>query len=167
MPENLLTLLNYLLIALLYLFFARVLWAVWSEVRATKPQKPAPVPVAAPAAAAATRTKPAATKRDRKAKPGGVASQLVVVQPAERAGGTYPLAAEMTIGRAAGCQVAVPGDTYASNLHARVYQADGLTFVEDLGSTNGTFVNGARITGATAVRVGDRVQVGATLLELA
>ena len=42
--------------------------------------------------------------------------------------------------------MSLPNDSYASNLHARVYQADGLTFVEDLGSTNGTFVNGERIS---------------------
>ena len=184
MPENLLTLLNYLLLALLYLFFARVVWVVWSEVRVTRAGKAKAgqaAPVAGPGAAAAATAAvarpappvvpvPAATSRrdkDGKAKgPAKAASMLVVLQPPERAGATYPLMAEMTIGRAAGCHVSVPSDTYASNLHARVYQADGLTFVEDLGSTNGTFVNGARISGATALRAGDRVQAGATLLEL-
>ena len=183
MPENLLTLLNYLLLALLYLFFARVVWVVWSEVRATRAGKakasPA-APVAGPGAAAAAATSlarpappvvpvPAATSRREKDKakgPAKAATRLVVQQPPERAGATYPLTAEMTIGRAVGCHVSVPTDTYASNLHARVYQADGLTFVEDLGSTNGTFVNGARISGPTALRAGDRVQAGATLLEL-
>ena len=104
---------------------------------------------------------------DRKPKgPARAATTLVVRQPPERAGATYRITSEMTIGRATGCHVSIPDDTYASNLHARVYQADGLTFVEDLGSTNGTFVNGARISGPTAVKAGDRIQAGATLLEL-
>jgi hypothetical protein len=162
-PENLLTLLNYLLIALLYLFFARVVWAVWSEVKATKPKEPPvastqPPPVAAPSRSA---------KRDRKAdaRSAGRATRLVMREPAERAGQSYGMTDEMTVGRANGCRIAVPGDTYASNLHARIYVADGLAFVEDLGSTNGTFVNGTRISGPTAVRAGDRIQVGATVLE--
>jgi hypothetical protein len=162
-PENLLTLLNYLLVALLYLFFARVVWAVWSEVKATKP-KEAPAATSQPPPAAAP-SRP--TKRDRRAdaRSAGRATRLVVREPVERAGTSYSMTDEMTLGRANGCRIALPGDTYASNLHARVYLADGLAFVEDLGSTNGTFVNGARISGPTAVRTGDRIQVGSTVLE--
>jgi len=72
---------------------------------------------------------------------------------------------ELTIGRAAGCHVSVADDTFASSLHARVFGRDGTVFVEDLGSTNGTYVNGARLTGATVLRPGDQVQVGNTVLE--
>jgi pSer/pThr/pTyr-binding forkhead associated (FHA) protein len=163
-PENLLTLLNYLLIALLYLFFARVVWAVWSEVKATKPKE---APVVATPQAPPTAAPSRSAKRDRKAdaRSGGRATRLVVKEPAERAGTSYGMTDEMTVGRASGCRIALPGDTFASNLHARIYVADGLAFVEDLGSTNGTFVNGARISGPTAVRPGDRIQVGATVLE--
>ena len=114
--------------------------------------RPAPPVVPAPAAAG---------KREKRSKgPAQAATTLVVRQPPERAGATYPIAPEMTIGRAAGCHVSVPTDTYVSNLHARVFQADGQIFVEDLGSTNGTFVNGARISGPTAVQAGDRIQAG-------
>jgi FHA domain-containing protein len=174
-PENLLTLLNYLLLALLYLFFARVLWAVWSEVRASRSRAAPTVPPGPPPATIVTRpasaprvAKPSkTTKVDRKArKLGGPATQLVVVQPPERVGATYPLGLEMTIGRAAGCHVQVSSDSFASSLHARVYVSDGLTMVEDLGSTNGTFVNGARVGGPTAIKPGDRVQVGGTVLEV-
>ena len=175
MPENLLTLLNYLLLILLYLFFARVLWTVWSEVKSARSAKaPDPSPVAAVAASAppAKPAKPAkAAKSDRKRSPakGGralPATRMIVLQPPELAGATYGLGDELTVGRATGCKISLPNDSYASNLHARAYQADGLTFVEDLGSTNGTFVNGERIAAPTALKVGDRVQVGATVLEL-
>jgi pSer/pThr/pTyr-binding forkhead associated (FHA) protein len=54
-----------------------------------------------------------------------------------------------------------------SQLHARIYKANGETLVEDLGSTNGTYLNRKRLTSATPVRAGDRVQVGKTVLELA
>jgi len=175
-PENLLTLLNYLLLILLYLFFARVLWTVWSEVKSARSAKaPDRSPVGAVAAPAPAPAKPAkpvkATKADRKrsqAKGARAlpATRMIVLQPAELAGATYGLGEELTVGRATGCKVSLPNDSYASNLHARAYQADGLTFVEDLGSTNGTFVNGERISAPTALKVGDRVQVGATVLEL-
>ncbi len=176
MPENLLTLLNYLLLGLLYLFFARVVWAVWSEIKAPKRERePARDPVAevraagaaapaVPAPASLTLAKP--EKRRRRKEPSVAAGRLVVTQPPEQQGTTYELGPEITVGRAAGCQVALLSDHYASSLHARLYQADGFTMVEDLGSTNGTFVNGERITAPTAVRPGDLVQVGATVLEV-
>jgi pSer/pThr/pTyr-binding forkhead associated (FHA) protein len=72
---------------------------------------------------------------------------------------------EITIGRAAGCGVSLPDDTFVSNVHARVYERDGDIFVEDLGSTNGSLVNGAALTAATKLRKGDRIQVGQTVLE--
>ena len=69
-------------------------------------------------------------------------------------------------GRAGGCQVAIPEDTFASQIHARLFHRDGQTWVEDLGSTNGTFVNRSRVTAAVAVQRGDQVQIGNTVLEL-
>jgi pSer/pThr/pTyr-binding forkhead associated (FHA) protein len=128
----------------------------------------APAPSAKPAKAAKA-AKPSKSDRKRSPAKGGralPATRMIVLQPPELAGATYGLGDELTVGRATGCKVSLPNDSYASNLHARAYQADGLTFVEDLGSTNGTFVNGERISAPTALKVGDRVQVGATVLEL-
>ena len=56
MPEQLLGLLKLCLLALLYLFFARVLWAVWTEVRAVRPQTESAGPVGSGAPAAVTTT---------------------------------------------------------------------------------------------------------------
>ena len=78
----------------------------------------------------------------------------------------YELSDESTVGRAAGCQVALD-DSYASQLHARLYKRDGKLFVEDLGSTNGTYVNRRKVTAPVALRKGDRLQVGRTVLEVA
>jgi len=57
-------------------------------------------------------------------------------------------------------------DPYASELHARVGTQNEGVVVHDLGSTNGTYVNGRRITTPTSVARGDTVQIGKTILEV-
>jgi pSer/pThr/pTyr-binding forkhead associated (FHA) protein len=57
-------------------------------------------------------------------------------------------------------------DTYVSQLHARLFQQNGEGYVEDLGSTNGTYVNRKTITSATRLRRGDQVQFGQTVAEI-
>jgi hypothetical protein len=158
-PENLLGLLKLCLLALLYLFFLRVLWAVWSEVRGPKTVRAASGPT--------TGQQPRVIKAGRAGRRGrGQVTKLVVTEPVARKGMAFDLGPELTLGRAAGCQVALSDDTYASQLHARVFQREGETYVEDLGSTNGTYVNGVRVTAPTPVRKGDSLQVGSTLLEV-
>lgn len=150
MDEQLLTILKFCLLALLYLFFLRVLRAVWTEIRGPK------VVTAAP-----RRAQREAKRADRKA----AAVQLAIVEPTAQKGRRYDLADELTVGRAAGCQVTID-DTYASQLHARVFARDGQLFVEDLGSTNGTYLNRKKVQGPQVMRRGDRLQVGNTVMEL-
>jgi pSer/pThr/pTyr-binding forkhead associated (FHA) protein len=88
-----------------------------------------------------------------------------VIEPAETKGRTYDLAEELTVGRAAGCQITMD-DTYVSQLHARVFRRDGQFYVEDLGSTNGTYLNRKKVTAPIAIRRGDRLQIGKTVMEL-
>ena len=57
-------------------------------------------------------------------------------------------------------------DDYSSTRHARIFPSEGGWYVEDLGSTNGTFVEGRRITESTPVRVGSSVRIGTTTFEL-
>ena len=57
-------------------------------------------------------------------------------------------------------------EQYVSQVHSRVFIRDGSVFVEDLGSTNGTWVNGARAVGQMPARPGDRIQIGNVILEL-
>ena len=92
--------------------------------------------------------------------------KLKVLEPTERRGRVYDLGDELTVGRAGGCQVALGDDTYVSQLHARVIRRDGQFYVEDLGSTNGTYVNRKKVTAPIAIRKGDRLQVGKTVMEL-
>ena len=159
MSEQLLTILKLCLLALLYLFFFRVLRAVWAELRPPKLADATPR-----SAAGATRGGRRSAKRQRVDAP--VGPQLVVVEPAEQQGRTFPLGAEMTVGRAAGCQITLD-DTYASQIHARVFQRDGQFLVEDLGSTNGTYLNRHKVAGPMVVHRGDKVQIGNTVMELA
>ena len=151
MSDPLLTLLKWCLLALLYLFFFRVLQATWAEVRAPK---------SADRAGGRRDGKVPGLARSRR---GGV-RRLRVLEPAELAGRTYELGQEITVGRAAGCHITLD-DTYVSQLHARVSARDGVVYVEDLGSTNGTYLNRQKVTGAVAATTGDRLQVGGTVLE--
>jgi hypothetical protein len=162
--EQLLFVLKLCLLALLYLFFFRVLRAVWAELRtpavAGRPSAPASAPTVAAAAPAA---KP--SRRDERRARREHVLQLVVVEPAEHSGRTYALGSEVTLGRAAGCQITLD-DNYVSQLHARVFARDGRYLVEDLGSTNGTYLNRQKVSGPMAIDPGDRLQVGNTVLEL-
>jgi pSer/pThr/pTyr-binding forkhead associated (FHA) protein len=58
-------------------------------------------------------------------------------------------------------------DVYSSNLHARLFRRGDQLWVEDLGSTNGTYVNSERIHRPTRLARGDLLQVGGTVFEVA
>jgi EmrB/QacA subfamily drug resistance transporter len=78
----------------------------------------------------------------------------------------FDLSGELEIGRDPGLGLALGEDSLVSKRHARLeVRADGLV-LEDLGSRNGTFVNGQRIQGAVFVQPGDRIVIGGTTLEL-
>ena len=69
---------------------------------------------------------------------------------------------ETSVGRSSGSDVVLKSDDYASGRHAQLTRHGGLIYVEDVGSTNGTFVNGRKTVGATPVRNGDNVRIGST-----
>jgi serine/threonine-protein kinase len=71
---------------------------------------------------------------------------------------------ELVIGRQASEEGTLGQDAEISRRHARIARSGSAFAIEDLGSTNGTFVNGRRITGAEILSPGDRIQVGATTL---
>ena len=89
-----------------------------------------------------------------------------MIQPRERKGAQFALTGELSIGRLATCTICIPDDAFVSANHARLYTVNGVTYVEDLGSTNGTFVNRQKVNGPQAFRRGDRLQVGNTVMEL-
>jgi len=92
---------------------------------------------------------------------------LVLESPALGEGDVLTVdSAPLTLGRGGQNTVPLDGDEFASARHARVEaRTDGL-WVEDLGSTNGTFVNDQKLAAPAMLQPGDRVRVGQTILEL-
>jgi len=153
MTDALLNALKLILLALIYLFFGRVLWAVWSEVR---------TPVM-PAARVGGGT--ASRSRAKKSVGKGV-PMFVVIEPKQHRGATYTLSSVLAIGRLEDNDIVIDNDSFISSHHARIEIRPEGTWVVDLGSTNGCFVNGQRVTEERSVRKGDRIQVGSTVLEM-
>jgi pSer/pThr/pTyr-binding forkhead associated (FHA) protein len=180
MTDQVLTILKFVLLGLLYLFFARVLWAVWSEVR-TPSRRPMigasrqaaasssaqTTPMGRPAAVASTAPMsrpPKRSKRDSKQQRGR-ATRLVMLEPRSRRGVTVQLEGDLVLGRDPGCAIMIDDDAYISQRHVRFYEYEGQPMVEDLGSTNGTFHNGSKLVGAKLLHPGDRIQAGTTVIE--
>jgi pSer/pThr/pTyr-binding forkhead associated (FHA) protein len=90
--------------------------------------------------------------------------RLVVQRsPSLEEGDEYPLnSAPVTIGRGGQNDLVLTGDEFASARHARVEPRPDGVWVQDLDSTNGTYVNGARVMGAKLVIKGDVLRVGET-----
>ena len=89
----------------------------------------------------------------------------VVVHPADGKPRSVKIGPSMTIGRAPECELLID-DTYASSQHARLFGKNGSWYVEDLGSTNGTFVNDQKLAAPAMVQPGDKIRIGTTTLEL-
>ena len=148
-------------IALIFLFFLRVIRAVWVEMSPATIRKP--------------RWQKRQERRDeRKATRAAAPPKekrrrqlyLKVAQPQSHAGRSYDLDDELTIGRSPGCGVSMPEDIYTSTLHARLFRHNDQLWVEDLGSTNGTYVNSEQIAKAVRLGKGDMLQVGSTVFEV-
>ncbi len=95
----------------------------------------------------------------------GAMLYLIIVE-GPNTGRCYPLAnGEITIGRQQGNTITI-ADDLVSRRHARIAAERGQGILTDLGSTNGTFVNGKRVHGSLPLRPGDRVQIGGVAFQL-
>lgn len=102
----------------------------------------------------------------RQARPRGNGPTRLVVTEGPLRGTTLPLGSSaVLVGRAPSCTL-VLDDDYSSSRHARLFPQGDQWFVEDLGSTNGTFVGEQRVDQPTPVPTGTPVRVGQSLLEL-
>ena len=88
---------------------------------------------------------------------------VVLSSPALDEGDVVALDAHpLTVGRGRNNDIALPEDDYASSRHARIEPRRDGVWVEDIGSTNGTFVNGIRLTRERRLTPGDVVRIGET-----
>jgi pSer/pThr/pTyr-binding forkhead associated (FHA) protein len=95
----------------------------------------------------------------------GVPTQVVIVEGGNKGEAVSLDKAPLLIGRGNDAAIRLDDD-YASTRHARIASSGDQWFVEDLGSTNGTYVGSSRISQATAIQLGTQVRIGKTILEL-
>ena len=110
----------------------------------------------------------AAPKARRQPKPKarkGSPTHVLVVDGANRGERAELAQAPILIGRGADAAIRLDDD-YVSTRHARIASSGDQWFVEDLGSTNGTYIGSARITQPTTLALGTQVRIGKTVLEL-
>jgi hypothetical protein len=143
MPDPVEVLLKFAFIAVLYLF---LLWVARSALK----------DLARPAAAGrggAQFEPPAST---------ALRGRLVVEQGGGLAPGQwFEIGPGLTIGRSPETEIQIE-DGYASGRHARVYARDGQVFLEDMRSTNGTYLNGRRVGALERLTASDRIRIGDT-----
>ena len=160
MSELTLTLIKLGFLALLWMFVLAVLSVIRSDLFGAKVDSSR----ARPRRAAATgRTpKPAKPVKKRKGMPGSV-----TIADGPQAGVGATLVEEpVVIGRGSDCQIRLDDD-YSSTRHARVFQSEGEWWVEDLGSTNGTYLDGQRVTRPVPAEIGGSIRIGRTTLNIA
>lgn len=91
---------------------------------------------------------------------------LVLASPELGAGRTIEVAGPTIVGRDATSGIRLEHDEFASARHARIEPRDGGALVDDLGSTNGTFVNGTKLKRAKVAKAGDVIKIGSTELQV-
>jgi FHA domain-containing protein len=158
LPEFVLTVARFGFLVLLWIFVFTVVGVIRRDLFAGTRSKSI---VAAPRGVGGT----VLPGRPAKAKRGKAARQLVVTA-GQLAGTRITLGeAQITIGRAEDSTLVITDD-YASARHARLVPRDGQWFVEDLGSTNGTYLDRGKVSGPTPVPLGVPIRIGRTSLEL-
>jgi pSer/pThr/pTyr-binding forkhead associated (FHA) protein len=111
-------------------------------------------------------TRPRPARPARPARGGRGEPQRLLVTGGPLSGTTIPLTEQqITIGRSNDATL-VLNDDYASSRHARLFPQDGQWIVEDLGSTNGTYLDRQKVTQPTPVPTGVPIRIGKTVLEL-
>jgi len=92
-------------------------------------------------------------------------TKVVVVRSDSQSGLDFTVTDATVLGRSDEADIVID-DPYASEFHLRLVAQEGGLTLHDLGSTNGTYLNGRRVTAPTELRRGDAVQVGKTVMEI-
>jgi pSer/pThr/pTyr-binding forkhead associated (FHA) protein len=157
MSEIALTVLKVLFLALLWLFIASAVSVIRTDLfgrTVPMPDQPGGQELEQPA------PPPKKTKRTRGA------PRVLTITQGSQAGQSAALAdGVILIGRGADAQLSLDDD-YVSTRHARVVSGENGIYLEDLGSTNGSYVNNQRITAPTTVTLSDTIRIGRTTLRL-
>ncbi len=153
MPIELLTLLKFALLALLYLFVGRTVKTVATEVTGGRRRKNAPTP------------RPAVASPSEQSRRSRRIPKELVIHVGSGSPKVVPLSGHGVVLGRRNVDVLLD-DVYVSDEHAQVMPDDGSWSVRDLGSTNGTFLNGAKVTRPTPLAVGDQIRVGKTHIEV-
>ncbi len=160
MTEFALTLLRLAFLGGLWLFVIVTVVALRKDLVQPREARPATVP----ARPAKTPKPPKPSKNGRKAS--GIKGPALVVTEGPLNGTVIPLeGAQITIGRAPDSTLII-NDDYASSRHARLYPSEGAWVIEDLGSTNGTWIDRTRITSPTVLAPGVPLRIGRTTMVL-
>ena len=169
MSELTLTVIRLGLLALLWIFVFSIVGVLRGDLYGTRVLthgKPTPLPRRArePVATTAPVPKPVATKATR-ASAKRMPTTLTVTE-GSLAGTTLSLLdSGVLLGRNPECTL-VLDDDFASGRHARIFRRDGGWFVEDLGSTNGTYLGSSKLTAPMPIEVGSTLRIGKTIFEL-
>ena len=158
MSEFTLTLIKLAFLAVLWLFVIAAVGVIRADMfGSSKAAARAAGRARAPRRTARPRQRPEGSRRP----PQPAGPRRLVVTQGDRAGLTMELSpgVPITIGRANDATIVV-ADDYASSRHARLYAQNGQWIVEDLGSTNGTYLNGEPLRGPQPLHVGDRIRIG-------
>jgi pSer/pThr/pTyr-binding forkhead associated (FHA) protein len=165
---------------LLWVFIFAIVYSLRSDLFGQRVRKLQPdvasgaSPSPFPAAAAASGTPTEAVSAHPAAPasgPGGATASTenatkLVITSGQKAGAEFPLGRdEITIGRSSDSAIIIRDD-YTSTHHARLMLWNGRWMIQDLDSTNGTYLNGSRVTVPTPIPLGATVKVGATTFEL-
>ena len=141
-------------LAVLYLF---LLWVARSSVRDLRGQGQADVAVEQPAAPDQRRRREERAGPDLRA---GVQPQLeVIAAMGYEPGMTFDIGEGATMGRAPSSDIPID-DPFASSAHARIFPRGQFMYIEDMGSTNGTYLNGRQLRRAEQLKVADVVRIG-------
>jgi pSer/pThr/pTyr-binding forkhead associated (FHA) protein len=156
MSEIALTAIKVLFLALLWLFILSAVSVIRTDLFGRT------VPSSDPEAQELESPPPPPKKTKR---PRGEPRVLVVTQGSQTGQSAALAEGVILIGRGADCQI-ILDDDYVSTRHARVVSGENGIYLEDLGSTNGSYVNGQRITAPTTITMSDTVRIGKTILKL-